>query len=60
MRKSPCYGCVERVFGCHGGCKKYKEWKSERTALRETINSEKDKQAELDALFYRAVERSKK
>lgn len=58
--KNPCYKCVERQFGCHGGCKKYKAWRSEQTALRDAINAEKDKQAELDALFYRAVERSRK
>ena len=58
--KNPCYGCVERQFGCHGGCQRYKAWKSERTALRETINAERRKEQELDDQFYKAIERSKK
>lgn len=36
-RKGPCYnkgeGCPDRCAGCHGSCKRYKEWSDKRTAL---------------------------
>ena len=29
-RKPPCYGCTERLMGCHDRCPKYLGWKQER------------------------------
>ena len=43
----PCYNdgkqCPERTPGCHGTCKKYISWDSERKELRRKINEEKKK-----------------
>ena len=37
-KNSPCYGngngCVDRVVGCHAGCKAYNDWKSEQSMLK--------------------------
>lgn len=27
--KAPCYQCNDRVFGCHGTCKRYNDFKQE-------------------------------
>lgn len=28
MTQPPCYGCGERVTGCHATCKRYKDFKA--------------------------------
>lgn len=28
MIKSPCYGCTNRIVGCHSRCEHYKEYKA--------------------------------
>ena len=42
--KIPCFNCNNRIFGCHSGCDKYKEYKKEKDYLnskrREYYNSE--------------------
>lgn len=58
--KNPCYGCVERIFGCHAGCAKYIAWRSEHTALREKISEERRKEQRVLDEPFRAIERSKK
>lgn len=39
-RKTPCYGCSERVGGCHSTCEKYKEFQALRKAESETLKKE--------------------
>jgi len=29
-QKCPCQGCEDRVIGCHGQCKKYKNWQHQK------------------------------
>lgn len=57
---NPCWKCVERVFGCHAGCSRYIQWRSEHTALAERIKEERRKEQEILDEPFRAVERSKK
>lgn len=60
MNKSPCFNCVEKIFGCHGTCTKYIEWSEERTAIRKMIQEEKRKENEILSEPFRAIRRSKK
>lgn len=60
MNKSPCYKCVERIFGCHSGCGKYIAWRSEHTAIRQRIQEEKRKENDILSEPFIAVKRSRK
>lgn len=60
MKYSPCYKCVERIFGCHAGCSKYIAWRSEHTAMKERIQEVKRKEYDVISEPYIAIERSKK
>lgn len=33
---SPCYGCDERVVGCHSSCERYKEYHEKNVADHQT------------------------
>lgn len=34
--KCPCYGCEDRKVGCHGQCKKYKDWQESKPKIKKT------------------------
>ena len=57
---NPCFNCVERMFGCHSGCKKYNEWRQENIETRERIKSQKRKENDANTQVIKAIERSKK
>ena len=33
--KTPCYGCTERVVGCHGQCGRYKGYREKLDGFNE-------------------------
>lgn len=39
MKDNPCFGCEERTIGCHGKCKRHKEWQVEYEAYKEKVKS---------------------
>jgi len=39
MKVSPCKGCEDRMVGCHGICRSYKEWKAEFDTEAEWLRS---------------------
>ena len=45
--KSPCFGCTDRIPGCHDICMKYESWKLTRSAVR--AREKQDKEAWLVA-----------
>ena len=34
-KSSPCFGCENRVLGCHSGCEPYQEYSAERKKISE-------------------------
>lgn len=40
--QSPCKGCVERQFKCHGQCKEYKVYKNNLVKWANTIAKAKE------------------
>lgn len=39
----PCYGCTEHKAGCHSGCEKYAEWKTQHEAAKQARDEAKRK-----------------
>lgn len=39
--KSPCMRCKERCAGCHGACKKYKQYKKENKITSIMVDKKK-------------------
>lgn len=37
LRKSPCLGCVDRVFGCFADCGRYKAWRKKTDDIKKKI-----------------------
>ena len=38
MNGDPCYGCEDRVIGCHSKCKRYNDWKEKMKQLKDTCD----------------------
>ena len=32
--ETPCYGCMDRVAGCHSECQKYKDFQAKHEAVK--------------------------
>lgn len=39
--QSPCRDCKDRSLGCHGRCKKYRAYETEKKRLNEKIRAER-------------------
>lgn len=55
----PCKGCQDRTITCHGGCKRYQEWKSEHEKKQEWLRSQRPETPEPKKRFFAARERKK-
>lgn len=42
--ESPCLGCIERVFNCHGKCVHYAEYRKALKKWADTIARAKDEE----------------
>ena len=40
-KKCPCHGCDRRTVTCHGVCREYQEWKTEREKVNQWLNDQK-------------------
>ena len=49
MRKNPCYNCVERIFGCHAGCERYIEWKTEFDEKKKVEKANREKEYQMNS-----------
>lgn len=47
---APCKGCVDRRLGCHGVCKDYVEYSTQRRAMIEDKYELKKTQSALDSI----------
>ena len=56
----PCYGCTERVLGCHSDCKRYKIWCEEHAQHVQTINESRNRIRCVDDYIIKAKIKNKK
>lgn len=52
--------CVERIFGCHAGCTKYREWKSEHESDRKKAHAEQIKDYDYENYLVARQERARR
>ena len=38
-KNNPCFGCTDRVVGCHGSCNKYIQFREELTTEKTVIRN---------------------
>ena len=60
LSKNPCYECPERAFGCHGGCKRYLQWKSEQMPIKKIEQANREKDYDLNSYHLERQERVRK
>ena len=54
---SPCFGCPDRVLGCHADCEKYNDFKEERIELNKEIRLKARTEKNADAVIINGIQR---
>ncbi len=57
LASSPCYGCPDRVLGCHGTCEKYTAFKGERIEIFRQIRKQVGIEKSADAVIINGIQK---
>ena len=57
---NPCYGCEDRVAGCHGKCEKHLVWIAELREKQDVIYKQRNQTIKLDRFMKDGIVKRKR
>lgn len=57
---NPCFGCQERVAGCHGKCDKHQDWVSQLRDKQDVIYKQRNNDIKLSKFMGDSMRKRKK